>query len=517
MKAKLFFILLALGSLCCGCKKEYTNIYQNYYQQPKDSTIIIISPQDSAMIHDSVPVQFYLNKKLKVVRMESYVDFNLLKPYDTVPSTIYFNTKKYEIGSMHNYFIRIITKEGSTYNSNIITLIITNLSRPVLGVTFLTKTSLKLSWQDKSISEEGFHIFRKEGIGDYNQIGDVPKNSESFTDNAIDTTKSYTYTVEVYSAVDSLTSDPLSVQFFLDKYVPYKDFYVDPGYDGNIRLTPDAKRAVVTNYDLDNVTVITISNGSKSYLSHPGGTLGIAMSHNGNFCATGGSDPSYIVKIWDLNSMSLIRNINTNGNETYGLTINEADDRLIVGGEPVQIYDLANGMLVKDFGGNQTFIKSVVFSSDESVLLGAGNGGIARLWNSTSGEVIRNYTGSTNYFNKVCFNPDETKVLCAGGGSLVIWDRNNGQILDTIRRANGISSIEPIRDGDMVVGEGLGKLFILKPDGRVTQQFGGEYSQYLFDIDYNSELDMIAVYLKGSVQLYLKIGHWESVLTKRKW
>jgi WD40 repeat protein len=516
MKTTFFFIILSAGWLMFGCtKKEYTNEY-NYYQtivqDSTDSVLIISSPKDSSLVYDTVPVLYSLKKKLNVIRTECYTDFSLSGAFDKLPSSIYFYANTFEMGSAHTYYLRIITKDGKMYNSNIITLIISKLSRPVISVVFLTKSSLKLTWPDNSNDEQGYHVYRQVGSNDSALIGSLPVNSSSFTDNTIDTTKTYTYRVEVYSAREKLISDPLKVGYILDKYVQFRSFSVDEAVDGEIALTPDARKAVVTNYFNDNFTVLDLTTGSKNSLTHPGGSLGLAMSYSGNFFVTGGTHESpEVAKVWNMNALSWTRDITPSYSECFALRINKTDDHLVVGGEPVIIYNIADGTLIKNFNTGTSFTRSVVYSADESLILSGGNDNLVKLWNTSTGEVVTTFTGHTGHVGSVCFNADESQVISGSyeDGTVKIWDKNSGQLLKSVDLNAGIVSIHSRDDGDMIVATSNGTIFVLAPDGQTVQEFG-DSSRLLF-MDYNATLDLVAAYENYTVDLYKKIGHWEKL------
>jgi len=493
-----------------SCKKEYIT-ENNYYQNPQDSTVLITSPKDSSIVYDTVPILFYANKKLNIIRTECYLDFTLLTVFDNVPSKINFYANNYVMGSIHNYNLRIITKDGNAYNSNIVTLIISKLSKPVIGVTFLTKTSLKISWPDNSNDEKGYYVYRKEGTNDSVLVGNLPPNSTSFTDNTIDTTKTYTYRVEVYSNIEKLISDPLTVQFILYKYMPYKTYTVDAAVDGHIAMTPDGRRAVVTNYNNDNFTVIDLTNGSKTYLSFPGGSFGIAMSHSGSFFVTGGMNRNPdIIKVWDLSTLTPLGGITPDG-EPFAMALDKTDNVLAVGGEPVETYNLLNYTLTKNFNTGSSFTRSIVFSGDGTVLLSGGNDNLVQLWNESSGALIRTFTGHTGHVGSVCFNPDESQIYSGSyeDGTVKIWDKNSGQLIKSISESSGIASINLRSDGDLIVSTLNGTLITMTPDGQTIQEFGG--SAQLFHSDYNSLQDMISAYTNGAINLFKRIGHWEKL------
>jgi len=188
--------------------------------------------------------------------------------------------------------------------------------------------------------------------------------------------------------------------------------------------------------------------------------------------------------------------------------VNKTDERLVVGGEPIKIYNISNGSLVKDFDQGNYFIRSLVFSGDETLILSGGNDDLVKLWNSTSGELLKSYTGHTGHVGSVCFNEDESQIFSGSyeDGTLKIWDKNTAQLVGSMPFEAGIAAIFPRPDGNLIVALLNGKIFIINPGGEQVQEFGE--SDHVFSIDYNSAKDIIASYENMKIQLYKRIGHW---------
>ena len=503
----LFFILLA-GLFVYGCKKQQTIEYR-VIEGEKPVSFLITSPTDSAMVHDTAAVTYTLSKTLNIVRTECYVDYTLNTAWDSLPARIYFYANKFVMGSIHSYYLRIIAKDGSMYNSNIVTLVISKLARPVPAVDFISKSALRLTWADNSNEETGYHVFRREGGNAALLIGDLPKNSTSFTDNTIDTTHSFSYQVEVFSARESLISDPLNVSFLLDKYMPLKYFSVATTADGKIAMTPDGTRAIITNYFNDTFTLLDLAGGSKTELSQTGGTLGLAMSHNGNFFITAGTHTD-LIKIWDLSSLTLIRQFVPQV-ASFEIRISITDDQVAVGGEPVNIHNIQTGARVLNFNNGSSFTRGMVYSADGAQLLTGGNDNLVNIWNAATGALIKTYTGHTGHVGCVCFSPDETQIFSGSyeDNTVKIWDRSSGALLNTIYRNDGVVSIHLTSDGNVMAAAMDGTVLIMTPAGQTVQEIISPFRWY--SADYNSAAGLIAAYGSGSVQLYKKIGHWEKI------
>ncbi len=503
---KTLLCLFLAGLLLSGCKKKD--------EPPEPAAVLpvqIISPADGAFVHDSVPIVFTVNPALKIIRTECYVDFQLFEAYDSVPAKIYFNAGLFVKGSTHHYNLKIITKDGFTSNSNILTLVISKLSRPAVTVDFLTKTSLKLTWADNSNNESGYRVKRKEGNNNYSLVGNLDPATLTFTDLNLDTTKSYSYLVEVYSSQDETASDTINIAYFLNRYHFYNEYVVPNSVEGKIVISPDLQKVIVTNYWDDNFTVINTATGMLTSLYQDGGSMGLAMSHSGNFFASGGTHDWDLIKIWDMNTLSLIRQFKA-GASNYALLMNNNDEQLVVGGEPVHVFNTGDGSLVKKFSVTNAIGRSVDLSQDESLLLTGGNDNLVKLYNATSGTLIRTFTGHTGHVGAAIFSSDETKIISGSyeDNTIIIWDANSGNILKTITMGTSTVSICNGKNGEVIIAGVNGNISVMNMDGEMIQEFK-EFNM-LLAIDVNTSFDVIAAYGSSTVfkvKLFGKSGHWE--------
>ncbi|MCX6252665.1 MAG: hypothetical protein NTX61_18175 [Bacteroidetes bacterium] len=512
MIKKLLLILVLSGTFIAGCRKEY-NYYSTVMNSEKDSLVMITYPHDSTVVIDSVQLHFRVDSSLHVIRTELYTDFQFTRGYDKVPSAIWFSAAGLAIGTSHYVSLKVRTWDGKEYNSNVILLLIHYLSKPILNLTVSVaqKSSVGLDWYDNSCKITGYHILRKEGGGEFLTIADIPGSITFYTDATIDTTKSYTYEVEGYYETETSLSNPKGIAFITDKYIFYTSFTSgsqQPG-DGKIVLTPDAGKALMTNYYNGNVYMVDLATGHRNTIPWSYGTLGLTMSHSGNIFAVGGSASENYekVEIWDLNSLSLILTIPA-GVATWELAFNQTDDQLMVGGSPIRLFTIPGGDLVKSVGGSGAFIRGMQYSRDGTKLLTGGNNDTVDLWDIPTATLVRSYSGNGGHVGAVAFNPDETQLITGSyeDTTLIIFDKISGGILKSIHVGQDIHSIRVKSNGEIIVGCNGGKVIVLSPDGQIIQTYNGSG---LYSLDYNESHDLIATYGDGNVTLLKKIGHWE--------
>ena len=503
LKTRSVICILLLGILMVNCKKK------------DDSAVVypirIISPVDNSIVHDSVLILFSYDKALKIIRTECYVDLNLSETYDSVPAKIYFNSNNYQKGTAHVVYLRIVTQDGQASNSNYVTLIVGKLTKPVVTVDFLSKSSLKLTWTDYSNEENGYRISRKAGNAGFTQVANLGPNVTVYTDNALDTTTSYIYIVEAYSSNEKVASDSVKIGYFQNRYHSLAEYDVPDAIEGKVGISPDAQKIVVTNYWNDYFTVINTATGMKTSLPQTDGCDGLAISRDGTFFVTGNTENTNAIKIWDLNTLTLRNEFNTEHDE-FEILINSACDHILVGGEPVQILNANDGSVVQTFTEYHCICRSMIYSKDESLLLTGGNDKKVKLFDASTATLIRTYTGHTGNVGTAFFNQDESEVISGSyeDNILLVWDKNSGVLLKTITRNSPTVTIRNGKDGQFIVASTNGTISVLDKNYQVIQEF--QDFNMLYFADYNLSSDMIAGYGSQSnykVKLFKRVGHWE--------
>jgi WD40 repeat protein len=505
MKPKSIIFILLIGILLLNCKKK---------DEPAEVLPVqIISPLDNSIVHDSVPILFKCNSSLHIIKTEFYVDLNLSETFDSVPSKIFFNSNTFQKGTAHVVFLRITTEGGQTSNSNMVTLIIGKLTKPVVTVNFPGKTSLVLTWPDNSSGENGYRVSRKEGNGNITLVGDLGQNATTYTDNSIDTTKGYVYIVEVYSSDEKVASDSVKIAYFLNRYHSYVEYDVPDAIEGKVAISPDAQKVIATSYWGENFTVINTVTGIQTSLPQAGGSDGLAVDKNGDFFVTGNTENSNKIKIWDLHSLTLKYEYPTDHSE-FELLTNNAGDQILVGGEPVQFLKVIDGSVVKTYSEYHTTCRSMKFSQDESLLLTGGNDDKVKLFNAVTGELVRTYTGHTGHVGTACFNFDESKVISGSyeDNTILVWDKNSGILLKTITRNSPTVTLRNGQNDQLIIASKNGLISVMDQNYQIIQEYR-DFNMIYF-ADYNPSNDMIAAYgsqTKFCVKLMKKVGHWERI------
>jgi WD40 repeat protein len=505
MKTRLILSYLLIGILISGCKKGNESVDV----QP----IQINSPADNAIVHDSVPILFEYDKSLDIIETEFYIDLILTKTYENVPGKVYFPSGDYPRGTAHVIYLSIKTKDGKTFNSNKVTLIIGKLSKPVVTVDFPDKSSVALHWTDFSNEETGYRILRQEGNSAFTLLSNLGPNTTSYTDHSIDTARRYVYIVEAYSSGENYPSDSIKIEFFLNRYGSFMEYEVPGAIEGKVAISPDGQKIVVTNYMADQFTEINTVTGIQTRLDMAGGSYGLAVSRNGNFFVTGNTHDNNRLRIWDFNTLSLLHEYSPEYC-VFEVSTNNSDDQVLAGGEPVQAFQVSDGTLVQTYPENHCICRSLNFSKDGTLLLTGGNDSKVKLFSTGTGEMIRVYTGHTAQVGTTCFNTDESKIISGSyeENTVLVWDKNTGTLLKTITMNSPTVTIRIGINDQVIIASKNGEITVLDNNYNPIQKI--KPLTYMLFADYNIANDIIAAYgsvTKQVVTLFKKFGHWERV------
>lgn len=184
--------------------------------------------------------------------------------------------------------------------------------------------------------------------------------------------------------------------------------------DGDYLITGGDKTAAklwsLTNLDVDQTT------DSDAVSSHPAYTFehgveirGVAVSSNGNYLATAGTDGA--IKLWELNDLEQ-RN-------------------------PIAV--LAQGYATK--------LTALQFSHDGKYLLAGDEAGIVNRWDINEQEVTMVYTGESAMVNVAKMSPDKKWLAVGDDDNVVrIWDLALGRLINNLNmpreRGEGVTSLD---------------------------------------------------------------------------
>jgi eukaryotic-like serine/threonine-protein kinase len=134
------------------------------------------------------------------------------------------------------------------------------------------------------------------------------------------------------------------------------------------------------------------------------------------------------------------------------------DGTLIVtagAGRTATVWDSAAGTVVATLGGHERGITSASFSPDHSRIVTASRDGTARLWDARTGVVLSTLDHPDEVWS-AAFGPDGARVVTTGGDGVVrLWDARTAQLLVSLEGHRGdVYSAAFSADGARVVTAG---------------------------------------------------------------
>jgi WD40 repeat protein len=98
--------------------------------------------------------------------------------------------------------------------------------------------------------------------------------------------------------------------------------------------------------------------------------------------------------------------------------------------------DAATGGVITSFlppGGKlDDWVQSVAISKDATMALSGQNNKIVRLWDVNTGALIRTFYGQRNGVDAVAFSGNDSMVVATARDTIMFWNTNNGNAIDTI-------------------------------------------------------------------------------------
>jgi len=157
--------------------------------------------------------------------------------------------------------------------------------------------------------------------------------------------------------------------------------------------------------------------------------------------------------LWDVQSRQVLQRLNSPG--LLHPAFSPDGTLLAVSGvQPIKIWDIASGQLVRTFVGqddNHSF--SIAFSPDGTLLADSGREGRITLWDVASGQVVRNLSKDVvqNDIHDIAFSPDGKLLVSVGTDAMVrIWDFASGQVLHAMANYDGFYGVAFSPDGKLV-------------------------------------------------------------------
>lgn len=277
-------------------------------------------------------------------------------------------------------------------------------------------------------------------------------------------------------------------------------------YNGEVRLIDlqDGSLLFSSNEKNDGRPAVAISNDGKHIVAGTGGqSLKVWSVENGTLrhtlpwvaasstAAVYSADGSLLawandkkISLWDVQAGKLLRLLDGHSSRVNTLAFSPNGKLLVSGshGEPVKVWGVADGQLIKTLGGPD-LVYAVAFSHDGRTIASSSgdedkNLVAVNLWDPQTGRLIKNLpapnpfaesaslrflpvssvksVGVPSVILSIAFSPDD-RVLAAGStyGTVLTWDVQTGRMLRTLEGHNyPVTSVAFSPDGRMIASAG---------------------------------------------------------------
>lgn len=215
----------------------------------------------------------------------------------------------------------------------------------------------------------------------------------------------------------------------------------------SIVISPDGKN-LISSSDFSNVKVWNLGNSCTGIACNTPKQIlpmyalwsySVAVSPDSKIVASGSWKD---IKIWNLNSGELIKNISGHLGAVYSVVFNPQGQTFATGAsdDQVKIWNLETGKLLHTLSGHSDSVRALTFSPDGKTLVSGGLDKVIKIWNVGSGctgesciSESNNLSGHTAYISSLAITPDgKTLVSGSADQTIKIWNLQTGQLIRTI-------------------------------------------------------------------------------------
>jgi hypothetical protein len=131
----------------------------------------------------------------------------------------------------------------------------------------------------------------------------------------------------------------------------------------------------------------------------------------------------------------------------------------------VKIWDASSGACLQTLEGHSDAVRSVAFSHDSTRLASASGDKTVKIWDASSGACLQTLEGHSSDVRSVAFSHDSTRLASASGDKTVkIWDASSGACLQTLSVGRKVDRVS-FDVSDTHLHTNIGLISIIFPPG----------------------------------------------------
>ncbi|MGB3691401.1 MAG: WD40 repeat domain-containing protein [Spirulinaceae cyanobacterium] len=182
------------------------------------------------------------------------------------------------------------------------------------------------------------------------------------------------------------------------------------------------------------------------YSTAPSTAYALAMSPDGQFLASGGSDRN--IQVRSLTNGKVIRTLAGHWNSVSSLVFHPHKEVLVSGSWDGTVKVWRKEALIRNFIGHETKINVVTISPDGQLIGSASQDGKIKIWQINQLKAIYSWQAHENWVNSLIFTPDgKSLISCSSDCTIKVWDVQTKNLTYIITQSDWVKCLALSCDG----------------------------------------------------------------------